>query len=187
MIVGGGFSAEAGHSPLPITPGRRRPTNDGGMTLQEIQVMLQAVSSFAIAGGLFFTGVQFLSYRKAAYVANFSRLVQLQMEQRKLRVDNPKLAYVHPHDVEGLAGDEDIQHYFMNLMQMSIFEIVWFSYKNGQLPEDYFQSWVKWMRIINSEESFRKAMKKESMKIFHADFLAYMQDLTRSTPDTPRA
>ncbi len=150
------------------------------ITIVEIQVALQALTASAIAGGLIFTGIQFRAYRKAAHVTNFTKLVELQMSLRRLRVENPALARVHVHDVEDLKTDEEIQHYFLNLMQMSIFEIVWFSYRNGQLPEDYFHSWVTRMKVIKDEPSFRRAMKKNAVKIFHDDFERYMMDLTRS-------
>jgi hypothetical protein len=150
------------------------------MTVQEVQVVLQAISAAAIASGLVFTGLQFRAYRKAQYVANFTKLVELQMQLRRIRVENPRLAKVHQHDIEGLASEEEIQFYFLNLMQASIFEIVWFSYRNGQLPEDYFMSWVTRMKKINEEDSFRTAMQKSSMKIFHDQFDAYLQELIRS-------
>jgi len=156
------------------------------MALQEIQVIFQGLSSLAIAAGLLFSGYQFRAYRKAQYVANFTKLVELQMQMRRIRVEHPELARVHVHDVEGLNSDEEIQHYFLNLMQMSVFEIVWFSHRNGQLPDDYFDSWVRRMRQINEEDSFRKAMKKGSMKIFHDDFEKYINDLTRSSPDNQK-
>ncbi len=44
------------------------------MTLQELQVLLQSVSSFAIAGGLIFTAMQFRYYQRAQHFANFSKL-----------------------------------------------------------------------------------------------------------------
>ena len=46
--------------------------------LQILQITLQALSSFAIAGGLIFTAIQFGQARKAQLVANFSKLVELQ-------------------------------------------------------------------------------------------------------------
>jgi ABC-type cobalamin transport system permease subunit len=60
--------------------------------LQVIQVTLQALSSFAIAGGLIFTAIQFRQARKAQLVANFSKLVELQYQLRYIRVQNPALA-----------------------------------------------------------------------------------------------
>ncbi len=59
-----------------------------------------------------------------------------------MRVDDPSLASVYQHDVQGMSSDREIREYFMNLMQLSVFEIVWFSHKHGQLPDDYYQSWV---------------------------------------------
>src|SRR5690349_13767064 len=106
-----------------------------------IQITLQSISSFAIAAGLIFTAVQFRQYRRAVHVANFSKLVEMQLHLREMRVHDPSLAAVYRHDVEHLANDREIREYFMNLMQLSVFEIVWFSHKNGQLPDDYFESW----------------------------------------------
>src|SRR4051812_24154652 len=99
-----------------------------------IQITLQSISSLAIAAGLIFTAVQFRQYRRAIHVANFTKLVELQMHLRELRVHDPSLAAVYAHDVEHLSTDQEIREYFMNLMQLSVFEIVWFSHKNGQLP-----------------------------------------------------
>ena len=60
-------------------------------TLQIVQIILQALSSSAIAGGLIFTAVRFRQARKAQLVANFSKLVELQYGLRKIRVDHPSL------------------------------------------------------------------------------------------------
>lgn len=81
-------------------------------TLQTVQVILQALSSFAIAGGLIFTAIQFRQARKAQLVANFSKLIELQSQLRYLRVDQPSLASVSPGDVENLKSDREIQEYF---------------------------------------------------------------------------
>ena len=56
-------------------------------TLQTVQIVLQALSSFAIAGGLIFTAIQFRQARKAQLVANFSKLIELQSQLRYLRVE----------------------------------------------------------------------------------------------------
>ena len=63
--------------------------------LEVLRVVLQAVSSFAIAGGLLYTAVQFRQARKAQLVANFSKLVELQYQLRHIRVQHPGLASVH--------------------------------------------------------------------------------------------
>src|SRR5688572_28919713 len=104
-------------------------------TFQIVQLTLQALSSFAVAAGLIFTAIQFSQARKAQSVANFSKLVELQMQLRKMRVDNPSLAAVHPQDVQQLHSDREIQEYFLNLMQLSLFEIAWYAHKHGQLPD----------------------------------------------------
>jgi hypothetical protein len=149
------------------------------------QILLQALSSFAIAGGLIFTALQFRSYRKAQHVANFSKLVEMQMHLRELRIHDPDLARTYQHDVVLLKSDEEIRQYFMNLMQLSVFEIVWFSYKQGQLPESYFQSWVARFRDIATEESFRRMMANPAMKILHDDFQRYVEDLVREVNAPP--
>ena len=150
------------------------------MDLTSPQVLLQALSSFAIAGGLLFTAVQFRNWRKAQHVANFQKLVELQMHLREMRVHDPNLARVYKHDVAALASDDEIRHYFMNLMQLSVFEIVWFSHRHGQLPDDYYKSWVDRMQWIVAEESFQKMMANPALTILHDDFQRYTQDMIRS-------
>ena len=149
-------------------------------TLQIVQIVLQALSSSAIAGGLIFTAVQFRQARKAQLVANFSKLVELQYQLRYIRVQNPALASVHERDVDHLETDRDVQDYFLNLMQLSLFEIAWYAHKEGQLEDDYFQSWAKRMLQIAQEESFRRMIENPAMKIMHDDFDAYMRRLLLS-------
>lgn len=144
------------------------------MTLQELQLILQSISSFAIAGGLFFTAFQFRHYRRAQHFGNFSKLVELQMHLREMRVSDPSLAEVYRHDVEFASSSREVREYFFNLMQLSVFEIVWFGRRNGQIPEDYYNSWDARMREIASEPSFRAMMQTRSMKIMHDDFQHYM-------------
>src|SRR3954469_2560070 len=124
--------------------------------LQILQIILQALSSFAIAGGLIYTAVQFQQARKAQLVANFSKLVELQYQLRHIRVQNPSLASVHSHDVQYLHSDREIQEYYLNLMQLSLFEIAWYAHKHGQLPDDYFDSWATRMWQVGQEPSFRR-------------------------------
>lgn len=144
--------------------------NNPPMTLQHVQVALQALSSFAIAGGAIFAAYQFLQWRKTQYVANFAKLVELQMHLREMRVHDPGLARVYRHDVQGLNTDEDIRLYFFNLMQLSVYEIVWFSFRHGQIPADYYRSWSDRMRSIVAEDSFQRMMSSPAMKILHDDF-----------------
>ena len=152
--------------------------------LQVLQITLQALSAFAIAGGLLYTAFQFREARQAQAVANFTRLVQMQYELRKLRVDRPDLASVHQHDVEHLHSEREIQEYFLNLMQLSLFEIAWYAHKHKQLPDDYFRSWAKRMWQVAQEESFRRMVENPSMKIMHDEFEAYVRQLVRS-PNPP--
>jgi hypothetical protein len=158
------------------------PTN-----LQIVQIVLQALTSFAIAGGLIYTAVQFQQARKAQLVANFSKLVELQYGLRKIRVDHPALASVTPRDVENLHSDREIQEYFLNLMQLSLFEIAWYAHKHGQLPADYFDSWARRMWEVAQEDSFRRMIDNPAMKIMHDEFDAYIRQLLRApAPPTRR-
>lgn len=156
------------------------------MYLFVIQITLQALSAFAIAAGLIFTAVQFRNARKAQDVANFSKLVELQMHLREMRVSNPALARVYKHDVEGLHSDEEIKFHFMNLMQLSVFEIVWYAHKQGQLSDDYYQSWVRRMRDIEGEESFRNMFLSSAPKILHDDFERFVSSMVPREAATAR-
>lgn len=153
-------------------------------TLQIVQIVLQALTSFAIAGGFIFTAVQFRQARKAQLVANFSKLVELQSQLRYLRVENPSLASVSPGDVEYLHSDREIQEYFLNLIQLSLFEIAWYAHEQGQLSDDYFNSWANRMWEIGQEKSFRGVLDNPAMKIMHDEFDGYVRTLIRS-PSPP--
>jgi hypothetical protein len=145
--------------------------------LQILQITLQALSAFAIAGGLLYTAIQFRNARKAQLVANFSKLVELQYQLRQIRVERPDLASVHKLDVAHLHSEREIQEYFLNMMQLSLFEIAWYAHEHGQLPDDYFQSWAKRMRQIGQEDSFRRMIENPAMKIMHDDFEIYLRAL----------
>ena len=151
--------------------------------LQILQITLQGLSAFAIAGGLLYTAIQFGAARKAQTVANFAKLVELQFQLRKMRVDSPGLAAVNKLDVQGLHSDREIQEYFLNLMQLSLFEIAWYAHEQDQLPDDYFGSWVKRMRQLAQEESFQRMLQSPAMKIMHDDFDTYVRGLLRSDSD----
>lgn len=149
--------------------------------LQVLQITLQALSSFAIAGGLLYTAFQFREARKAQAVANFAKLVEMQYGLRRIRVEHPELASVHRDDVSHLRSDREVQEYFLNLMQLSLFEIAWYAHRHGQLPKDYFHSWEKRMTQLVREESFRRMLESPAMKIMHDDFEAYLRTLLRLT------
>jgi hypothetical protein len=144
---------------------------------ENVQIALQALTSFAIAGGLLFTAIQFRQARKAQVVANFEKLVELQFQLRLLRVQNPSLASVHQHDVAHLHSDKEIQEYFLNLMQLSLFEIAWYAHREGQLPDDYFNSWASRISQMGREESFRRMIANPAMKIMHDDFDKYLRSI----------
>ena len=142
-----------------------------------LQVGLQALTSLAIAGGLLYAAIQFRQTRKAQLVANFSKLVELQYHLRHLRVEHPELASVHARDVENLHSDREVQEYFLNLMQLSLFEIAWYAHQQGQLSDDYFDSWVNRMRQLAREDSFGRMIRNPAVKIMHDDFEAYVRGL----------
>ena len=144
-----------------------------------LQTTLQALSAFAIAGGLIFTAIQFRHARKAQEVANFAKLVELQYQLRYIRVEHPELASVHQGDVEHLRSEREIQEHFLNLMQLSLFEIAWYAHQQAQLPEDYFNSWKKRMWQLGQEASFQRMLESPSMKIMHDDFDDYVRALLR--------
>ncbi|HUQ19958.1 MAG TPA: hypothetical protein VM099_10135 [Gemmatimonadaceae bacterium] len=147
--------------------------------LQIVQIVLQALSSFAIAAGLIFTAVQFMQARKAQRVANFSKLVELQSQLRYVRVQTPSLAAASPGDVEHLHSDREIQEYFLNLIQLSLFEIAWYAHEQGQLSDGYFHSWANRMWEIGQEKSFRSMLDNPAMKIMHDEFDVYVRNLVR--------
>jgi len=144
-------------------------------------VFFQALSSLAIASGLFYTGYQFWHSRRAQRHANFTKLVELQMHLREMRVSDPSLARVYAHDVQDARDERDVREYFFNLMQLSVFEIVWHGHQCGQVSDDYFRSWEKRVREIASEASFRRMFASQSMKIMHDDFQTYIAELMRTT------
>lgn len=154
-------------------------------TLQIVQIVLQALTSFAIAGGFIFTAIQFRQARKAQLVANFSKLVELQSQLRYVRVETPSLASVSPGDVQNLHSDREIQEYFLNLIQLSLFEIAWYAHEQGQLSDDYFHSWADRMWEIGQEKSFRSMLDNPAMKIMHNEFDAYVRGLIRSPTAPP--
>jgi hypothetical protein len=150
----------------------------------ELQLIFQALSASAITGGLVYTAVQFSKQRQAQHFANFAKLVEMQMHLREMRVSDPSLALVYRNDVsfiEDLATPVErqraIREYFFNLMQLSVFEIVWFGWKHGQIPDDYFRSWEKRMHDIVPERSFLEMWNSPSMKFMHDEFHVFMKQM----------
>jgi len=56
------------------------------------KVEIQAISALAVAGGLIYAALQFRGWRTTQYVTNFTELVKLQLELRKMVVDDAALA-----------------------------------------------------------------------------------------------
>ena len=77
-----------------------------------------------------------------------------------------------------------MQEYYLNLMQLSLFEIAWYAHRHGQLPDDYFRSWVGRMWELGQEDSFRRMINNPSMKILHDEFDAYVRRLIDSKAPT---
>ncbi|HMN42121.1 MAG TPA: hypothetical protein PKE29_14850 [Phycisphaerales bacterium] len=159
------------------------------MTIPEVQILIQALSATAITGGLVYSALQFRKNRDAQHFGNFAKLVEMQMHLREMRVGDPSLARVYRGDVaftDDLPTPEEreraIREYFFNLMQLSVFEIVWFGWKRGQVPEDYFRSWETRMREIVGERSFREMWGSPSMKFMHDEFHEFMVEMVRATP-----
>jgi hypothetical protein len=155
-------------------------------TLYIIQIVLQALSSFAIAGGLVYTAVQFRYVRQTQHMANVAKLIEMQMRLRELRVQDPSLADVDTHDVEGINSPQEIREYFLNLMQLSVFELVWYAHQQGQVQDDYYASWVTRMRKVAEEESFRRMVNRPSTKILHDKFERYVRDMVREVEASRR-
>lgn len=155
-------------------------------TLQLVATFLQGVAAFSIAGGLIWSAFQFRHLRRASHVANFQKLVHMQLELRRMRVEDPTLAAVYQDDIRNTATPEEVRQYFFNLMQLSLFEIAWYAHRHGQLADDYWASWCRRMRIIFAEKSFRAMMLSPGMKILHDDFEALVRKMmAESVPLDP--
>ena len=166
-------------------PAAQAATDNPHLTLEIVRTVLQTISSLAIAGGFLFGAIQFKNVRRAQVVANFTKLVELQMQLRRMRVDDPTLALVYRHDASGMASHDEVRKHFFNLMQLSLFEIAWYSNKHGMLTDDYFQTWEDRMKVIQGEESFRRMWTQFTVKIIHNEFEAYMTNLMNAAGPNP--
>jgi hypothetical protein len=139
-------------------------------------MILQAIFTLSVASGLVYGALQLRNWRIAQHVGNFTKLVELQLQLGKLRVDDPQMT--HRHSQGGSAeSQEALREYFYELMQLSIFEVAWFSHEHGQLPDDYFRSWVTSMSAMAERRSFQAMWQSSSTKIMHDRFRAYMEAL----------
>lgn len=135
-----------------------------------LHMILQAIPVLAAAGGLVYASLQFRDWRKAQYVANFTKLIELQLQLRKMVVDDPTLG------PDG-APAKDTRGYYYSLMQLSLFEIAWFTHRHGQLTDDYFDSWKTSMISIARRPHFRAMWQSDRTKIMHDGFRKYMDAL----------
>jgi hypothetical protein len=145
-----------------------------------LHFLVQTVSLLGVAGGLLYTGVQLRNSRNAQYVTNFTKLVELQLQLRKMVVDDPTLASLSlgpgiEIPIKEIRGD------YYNLMQVSLFEIAWFSHRHGQLTDDYFNTWAAYMVTVTERPAFRDMWKIDRTKILHNRFRAYMDTLLTET------
>jgi hypothetical protein len=144
------------------------------------QLMVQATSILALTGGLIYAALQFRGWRTAQYVTNFTELVKLQLELRKMVVDDPTLA-IPGLGVPPGTRPEDIRSDFYNLMQLSLFEIAWFSHSKGQLTDNYFKSWVTNMAEVALRPAFHAMWQSNGTKIMHDGFRQYMNTFMGDT------
>jgi hypothetical protein len=150
------------------------------MTSAMIQTIVQAVSVLSMAGGLVYAALQFRGWRTAQHVANVTKLIELQLELRKMLVDDPSLAPTGLSIPPEVISKEETRGHFYNLMQLSLFEIAWYSRIHGQLTDDYFTSWQENMTVIVKRPAFRAMWNSDQTKILHAGFRQFMDSLIKN-------
>src|SRR5256712_11598989 len=91
-------------------------------------------------------------------------------------VEEPTLATLGTGMSPEIVPNE-IRGNFYNLMQVSLFEIAWFSHQHGQLPHDYFASWVASMAVVAHRPALRTMWQSDRTKILHAGLRPYMNTL----------
>jgi len=75
------------------------------------------------------------------------------------------------------APVKDSRGYYYSLMQLSLFEIAWFTRKHGQLTDDYFASWKVSMASTAKGPAFRAIWQSDRTKILHDGFRKCMDAL----------
>lgn len=153
--------------------------------LYETQVALQGIASLALTVTFIYAAMQFRDWKRAQHVTNFAKLVEMQMHLREMRIQDPTLAHVYQQDVANLGSEQAIREHFFNMMQLSIFEIAWFSHREGQLSDDYFDSLKERIRALAIEPSFQRALADPAVKIMHEGFLQFLRDLLRAGDAMP--
>jgi hypothetical protein len=140
--------------------------------------IVQAIPVLAAATGMLYAALQFRGWRSSQYVENFTKLIELQLQIRKMVMDDPALG------PEGVPTAE-MRAYYYNLIQLSLFEIAWFSHKYGQLTDDYFASWEVSMASIAKRPAFRAMWQSDRTKILHDGFRKYMETLMQGASRGP--
>jgi len=143
--------------------------------VEMFHVILHAIPVLAAAGGLVYAALQFRGWRTSQYVANFTKLVELQLQLRKMVIDDPNL-------ISDQAPAEEMRTFYYSLMQLSLFEIAWFSHRHGQLTGDYFASWEVNMAAVAKRPEFRAMWYSDRPKILHDGFRKYMDTLMERMP-----
>lgn len=146
------------------------------MSEETMRVVLQALSAFAYAGTLFYAALQFRGWRTSQRVANFTKLIELQLQLRSMNVNDPTLAALDP-DAVPKGTTKEVRGYFYNLMQLSLFEIAWFSHRQGQLDEGYYESWVSFITSVVQRPSFQFMWASDRTKILDDRFRTYLDTL----------
>ena len=146
------------------------------MSFSVLQALLQGIPVLAAAGGLFYAALQFRGWRDSQYVANFTKLVEVQLQLRKMVVDDPILDPLGSAEPTRSPA-EKMRKYYYALMQMGVFEIAWFTHKQGQLTDDYFASWETAMASIVKYPDFHSMWQADRAKILHDGFRHYVDAL----------
>jgi hypothetical protein len=147
------------------------------MNVSLLHVIIIAVPLLVAAAGLVYAAMQFRGWLASQYVANFTKLVELQLQLRKMVVDDPTLAPAGTTKVARTPAEE-MRSYYYALMQMSVFEIAWFAHKQGQLTDDYFASWEAYIAAMAKYPAFRAMWQTDRTTILHDGFREYVDTLT---------
>jgi hypothetical protein len=93
-------------------------------------------------------------------------------------VDDPTLA-LQGLDMPTGISTEAIRGDYFNLMQLSVFEIAWYTHLHSQLTDDYFNSWAASMTEVAKRPAFQAMWQSGRLKILHSGFREYMDKMLR--------
>ena len=91
-------------------------------------------------------------------------------------VDEPSLARANLGSGIEFPADA-IRVGYYNLMQVSLFEIAWFSHRHGELTKDYFETWTAYMKAVAQRPTFREMWALDRSAILHNRFRKYMDSI----------